>query len=96
MAAREMNRYIDGTSALKMDDGQDRFTVLPGGRRPQPARQSYFSDDLRILRNASGIDDFASSMGQGSASGASRICPSIPAVLGSCFATFVFGMLLVL
>ena len=54
MAVREMHTYIDGTSALKMEDPQARFTVLRGnGRSSDGYQDAYFTDDLRIAYAAS-------------------------------------------
>ncbi len=97
MAAREMHTYIDGTSALKLEDSQERFTVLPGGRSASVSgSDEYFADDLRIAYAASGLGEARSSLKMGSAAGASRIPASLGAVLMSCACTFVLGMLIVL
>ena len=97
MAVREMHTYIDGTSALKMEDPQARFTVLRGnGRSSDDYQDAYFTDDLHIAYAASGLREVPSLLKYGSASGADRIPSSFGAIFASCAATLILGLLIVL
>ena len=97
MAAREMYTYIDGTSALKMEDSQARFTVLRGnGRSSDDYQDAYFTDDLRVAYAASGLREAPSLLTHGSVSGAERVPSSFGAIFASCAATLILGLLIVL
>lgn len=98
MAAHQIASYIDGTSARKLDEGCDRFSLVRGGRCSvaSSSDDSYFAHDLKIMVDASGISELASDLDKGTARGALRPSVSWRASLGAASLTAVFAIVLLI
>lgn len=102
MAAHTTHSYINGTSALKVDDALQGLRIVQGGRAQRSNRASraahddrYFADDLSIAFAASGLSDMAASLRE-APSARARKAVSPLASFASAAAVFAVALFFVL